>query len=1084
MIRFDYDKLQKILTFIDLNKHVICNNSNIYNILIDSMHDLFVQVPESRRYTVDITVRGKVTVTVPENSELENIFDVIYDRPPDEIFNTIELKNIFIDLYFKKNNDNYVNQLRDVPYHDLINYLVRIANADADCSDYLRTRNQGDEFNYNDKRILRRLLFLALHHLYSNVQVYPNFQYLSLNLRKIQQSLQGIYSGYEIHNYQNQDKYLKGRQHCLILGDIHGDMVPVFKIFETRAINFDDLINYDIIFLGDIYDPFNNEFIIRNRDSPDYVGFNKKLTNYANCDMYLSIIFVLYLACKGARVFWILGNHDINSCSFNPGFHAMMNLLVNDVIVNDMFRIQKNLFICQKLFYNIHTYKLFLHHEPSKIYDTNEQIIRKYLIDPTTKKVAINPITNKKIVEKIIQKKLLNFESLVADNIRMNNNIGINFFQPLTGINYADMVCDVTTFKTYMIGCTCADNYYTFGKACDIKGNFLENGTKDIYGHQYDYNNVFSKMLYGFPPDENDNLILDIRDIGSISLDHTTSFYKSTASRCLGTDNLKKYDELGTIILGDNIYIKLYYFIRNKMSDYFDIIDRGNNIFQIQKKNTLENQFASIFYLLQRIQYIQYIGITEEIKTKIFTYSDVIIRNLGLDIKDKEKFPTIGDIIHFLENINQILNTAATCGVDLNKMDQILYLYHMFDITTHYADQKSIYDHYRNVFFLLNKHELINTGKVMEGNSCGRIYFIKEDNGILNLDNIDLTSCYIFKMSCIQKHIQPQIQPQQIQPQQIQPPRIFGGIKSGDNTNDHIESIKKDAVSVGDNVEQSITIDENPLVDLLYLFEYLDKNPIIEKKLYEKFFYEITYHSITDESLKSLYKKYIVEYIHKHVYNIDNLSKCESMKLKREDFDTKKYLTKILNSFNFLNIESLKHEKKKHTLLNTSKKSDLYTKPIRRKTNRSFNDNKSKVPINSIRVGGGGLPEFNIKDAIKFIYYHSSERAWETEYLVLNRNKFDENKYEIELNKDYEKYIVVSDFAFEFIQGLGLSKQLKIFIFNSIKTFKTIQEINMIIVYIQYYLHQNEIFVDKQFALNIFNSILYKLRDEGQLLLK
>ena len=275
---------------------------------------------------------------------------------------------------------------------------------------------------------------------------------------------------------------------------------------------------------------------------------------------------------------------------------------------------------------------------------------------------------------------------------------------------------------------------------------------------------------------------------------------------------------------------------------------------------------------------------------------------------------------------------------------------------------------------------------------------------------------------------------------------------------------------------------------MLYLFEYLDKNPIIEKKLCEKFFYEITYHSITDESLKSLYKKYIVEYIYEHVYNIDNLSKCESMKLKREDFDTKKYLTKILNSFNFLNIESLKHEKEKYTSLNTSKisnsQTDLYTKPIRRKTIRSINGNKSKVLIKSNRVEGGGLPEFNIKEAIKFIYYHSSERAWETEYLVLNRNKIDENKYEIELNKNYEKYIVVSDFAFEFIQGLGLSEQLKIFTFNSIKTFETIQEINMIIIYIQYYLHQNKIYVDKQFAVNIFNSILYKLRDEGQLLLK
>lgn len=1062
MLRFNYGKLQEILTFIDSNKHNICNNSYIYNILIDSMNiNLFVEVPEPRRCTVNITDIGEVNVTVPENSELNDIFNVIYDRPPDEIFDTTDLNNILIDLCNKINNNNYVSYLTPQHYHYVINYLVEIAKTNGVYISYLRSRNQ-TIFNYNDKLILRRLLILALDVLCSEESDPQNFRQLLnpqivndllnsqtfsnllVKLHKIQQQLQGIYSGYETDNHQ--DKYLNGRHHCLILGDIHGDMVPVFKIFETRAINFDDLINYDIIFLGDIYDPFNNEFIIRNQYSPDCIEFNKKLTNYANCDMYLSIIFVLYLACKGARVLWILGNHDINSCSFNPAFHAMMNLLVNDVHENYMFRnIQKNLFICQKLFYNIYGYKLFLHHESSRIYD---------------------------IYDQSKQKKLLNFESLVADNIKKNRNTRINFFQPLTLINYATKICDVTTFKTYEIACTCADNNYTFNKACDTKGNFLEIDAIDIYGHLYDYNPFFSNMLYGFPNDI-DNIKININDIKSISLDHTTSFYKSTSNKCKGINNFKSYNELGTIILGDNIYIKLCSFIRDFMLDYFDISDLMNGNFKIQKKNTLANQIASIFYLLQRIQIIQYKNITQKILDKIRTYRDLIISILNVDINNKN-IRSIKDIIQIL-NIDQILNVAKTNYVDLNKMKQIIYLYHMFDILTYYKDQKSIYDHYRNNFFLLNKHELINTGKVMEGNSCGRIYFIIENSYNLNLDCIDLTSCYIFKMSCIQQH-----------PPQIPPPLLFGGTKSGDNTNDHIESIKKDVVSVSDNVEQSITIDENPLVDLLYLFEYLDKNPTIERKLYEKFFYEITYHSITDESLKSLYKKYIVEYIYEHVYNIDNLSKCESMKLKREDFDTKKYLTKILNSFNFLNIESLKHEK--YTLLNTSKisnsQTDLYTKPIRRKTIRSINGNKSKVLIKSNRVEGGGLPEFNIKEAIKFIYYHSSERAWETEYLVLNRNKIDENKYEIELNKDYEKYIVVSDFAFEFIQGLGLSEQLKIFTFNSIKTFETIQEINMIIIYIQYYLHQNKIYVDKQFAVNIFNSILYKLRDEGQLLLK
>ena len=125
MIRFNYNKLQEVLTYIDSNKHYICNNSYIYNHLIDLMNiNLFVEVPVPRRYTVEITNRGAVNVTVPADSELNDIFNVIYDRPPDEIFNTIDLNNILIDLRNKINNNNYVSYLTPQHYHYVINYLV------------------------------------------------------------------------------------------------------------------------------------------------------------------------------------------------------------------------------------------------------------------------------------------------------------------------------------------------------------------------------------------------------------------------------------------------------------------------------------------------------------------------------------------------------------------------------------------------------------------------------------------------------------------------------------------------------------------------------------------------------------------------------------------------------------------------------------------------------------------------------------------------------------------------------------------------------------------------------------------------
>ena len=276
------------------------------------------------------------------------------------------------------------------------------------------------------------------------------------------------------------------------------------------------------------------------------------------------------------------------------------------------------------------------------------------------------------------------------------------------------------------------------------------------------------------------------------------------------------------------------------------------------------------------------------------------------------------------------------------------------------------------------------------------------------------------------------------------------------------QDVKTDSI-----IEQSRFINENTNIDIIDLFGYLDKNPFIEKKLCEKFYYEIVYHSINDEPLKSLYKKYITDYLYMYVYNVNHLSKYEFMKLDKKNFDTKKYLDNILNLYDFLNIDISKHEDKKDTIRKIHK--------LKSHLNRQNSQNIN----NSV---GGGLSDFNIEDAIKFIYYHSSERAWETEYLIINRNKTDEDKYKIELNKEYEKYIVVPVFAFEFIYGLDLSEKLKDFTFESIKTFKTIQEINMIIVYIQYYLHQNKVYVDKQFALNIFYSVLVQLKKDGKII--
>ena len=1050
----------------------------------------------------------------------QNIFKIIYDKPPDELTTNNKIKDLLTKLKKLMTTTTTTNTLNLTTTtttntikldENFLRYglnLIKIGVDNEISDDYKSISTFSDSITVNNKKATYNYITKALDNNNSYDYNYDTIKYL----RECQQHLQGIYLGYgyyrnkTIANYNN-NIFIKGKDECLIFGDIHGDIFPIIEIFIKNNINFDAISDYDIIFLGDVYDPFNNEFILRSTKNQSgsekaIKDFNNNLVKFANDDLYLTIVFVLFLAYKGARVYWILGNHDINSCALNPFFYAIMNLLVNDVDEisnrniskpNDkcesdglIDKIQKNLFICQKLFYTYENNNFLLEHESANIYDK--------INDKSCDLINYGSILEKRGYQ-------INYKQIDESTIKYDK----------------DEFCKVSNLSTYESAVTNESINHTHMNVFSNLGLKLSSVNK-IYGHTYEYDSNFYDMFFGNPMEI--KKIVPLKNKINISLDHTTSFYKSTTSACgsgLYKNVTMTFNSMGSYVGETNL--NLGSFLKNNKSFHNNLFDKMN-VFIINDTKTgdtklnyswnitknINNQLViltDIQYCLKyknfRKQY-EYFD-NEELYNIFVTEAEKINKTI---FKKSEKINIINDRTNIKTNIKteieknhdnviNYLKKYLECYERFYKrhkiniteyIERLLTVYDFlfevknFKILGDTEKEEKTYNGFRNNMFMVNKHKLINGFGITEEN-FGRIFFVHGSKKNLNLESIELNKCYKKKMECINKY----------NPH-------YGGLKpSISNTNDSNKDQLQQSRSFYNDLENKSNI------DIFDLFSYLDKNPFIKKKLCEKFYYELVYYSINDDDLfKPLYKKYITDYLYKYVYDVDNLSKYEFIKLNRDNFDTKKYLNNILKLYNFLDTNTSNHK----VSLITSEFSpisfpslDLHTRQIddrshidstRRKiididdssrmTETKFIDNFNRG------IAGGGKPlNFNIKDAIQFIRHHSLYCAWETEFFIIDRIKNESNNYNIILNKDYYKYIKLQEFISEFIQSLGLSESLKNFVFNSIITCDTIQEINMIIVYIQYYLHQNELYIDKQFALNIFYNVLNQLYNDGKIII-
>lgn len=134
----------------------------------------------------------------------------------------------------------------------------------------------------------------------SNIQAIPIFDIfeefeknLNNNCLKNQKLNQKSFFDF---NDENNDNY--------IFGDLHGDFSVLIQNLELKRTN--KIKN--LFLLGDIFDPFNNEFI---KSTNDLITKNK-IIFAANNEIFLFYFLMMLMNVFNYNIIWVLGNHDLN----------------------------------------------------------------------------------------------------------------------------------------------------------------------------------------------------------------------------------------------------------------------------------------------------------------------------------------------------------------------------------------------------------------------------------------------------------------------------------------------------------------------------------------------------------------------------------------------------------------------------------------------------------------------------------------------------------------------------------------------------------------------------------------------------
>ena len=467
-----------------------------------------------------------------ENIQKFNSFDKAYlfnEKEIEDKFNMIFLSVILDDKTWNINMDIPIDFIKNyIDLNNLTNNFYKQIN--------LYLIKKGVDYKKNVNEYLDKILS-ELDIIYENDKGFPNISLLIQDLRLgeiVEEEEDNPFIGFK---QTDEELVINKDEKYFFIGDVHGDILPIIHLIKNSKINLyneEDWKKLHFIFLGDVIDPFNGKNT-RVCNHNQYLLLNNIKTRMGICDMHISIFFLLYLTLKGANVYYILGNHDINYAFSNKLFLYLLDCKKQKKFTNLKF--YGNLYVKKD-----NDEKYLINHEPDYYYDLFH--IFKYKEPNLVSNIKINKY---------------------QDFYENNNNFVIT-----------DNPNNIDQYSTN----NWMDDYKTSPKEKEIAyltdGNKVYIGDKNtdkcpiICGHQYVfYTEIFnikqsgSQYQISETTNPNQEIILNNRfDI--ISLDYNSSYYKVNTfdefkETCINNDEIS------------NILIK----IRNEASGYIEDI-HGN----------------------------------------------------------------------------------------------------------------------------------------------------------------------------------------------------------------------------------------------------------------------------------------------------------------------------------------------------------------------------------------------------------------------------------------------------------------------------------------------------------------------------
>lgn len=471
--------------------------------------------------------------------------------------------------WFKFNNSN-VNIYRSI-IHYCSSFKICVNNYNKENIDKLK----------NDYKIMLSLVLEDYKNLYDYCStiydfktkpIYDIFKELEDNLNNNGLKNQIFDKGSNFEFTEKSENY--------IFGDLHGDFsVLVNNLNLTKK----DSKPKNLFLLGDIFDPFNNEFIKANTNN----STENKILFAANNEILLFYFLMMLVNIFNYNIIWILGNHDLNYgfvyfFSFYFFFYGFqkdtkLNIVSNCTVKinNDVYylthesqgkAINNNLIFYQlnQLFEKSIYYRyfkiLFTHHDKFKTIKENDK----------------SQITN------LLEQNKILFNGEYIDELILDLSEGLIEFKNKTQLNHE---INIKLMET-IINNKDKPKYSKNNRTYILNEKFVHKSksAKHFYGHENDSKSFmeFLKISKTYNPelfkiqrlDLNVNEVIDNNDL-KLSLDTTTSYFKNSGVR---NEDIKKIlknkidlSEKNNKVLDKNQQSGYLWFIYNNRHVYLNI---------------------------------------------------------------------------------------------------------------------------------------------------------------------------------------------------------------------------------------------------------------------------------------------------------------------------------------------------------------------------------------------------------------------------------------------------------------------------------------------------------------------------------